>query len=125
MTRHRPPRKRRESRHMRDLFHLRNRKPAAIARANQRTNARARNRADRNAFLFENLENADVSNAAGKASAQRHANRGNARRRNRRGLAGYLPPKRLHRSNDLPQPFHSEPHMFGPRTAGTKTLLSS
>jgi hypothetical protein len=44
---------------------------AAIGRANQRANASAGNQTNRNAFLFEDLQNSNVSDPAGKTATER------------------------------------------------------
>ena len=113
-ARERPARKGSEAHAVRDLFHFLRATPAAIARPDQRAHARASDHADRNAFLFENLQNSDVRDAAGKSSAQRHANGWNSGRRNRGSLAGEFPPKGLNRPNNLPQTLHSQPHISRP-----------
>jgi hypothetical protein len=70
--------------------------------------------------LLENLQDSDVSDAAGEASAQRNADsRKTVRNNGRNGFAGELAPKGLHRANDLPQTSHGEPHIFWPVEAQT------
>ena len=91
---------------MRELVHLIERESAAVAGSNQCSNAGASDDTDRNIFLFQNFEDTDMRDAAGKASAQGDANGwdGNCRRRN--GFAGEFSPERLHGPNDLPETVH-------------------
>src|SRR5215471_4014681 len=110
-----PPGKTGESGVARYLIHFGERQAAAVAGADQCTHAGASDEADRNAFLLENFQNADMGNAAGEASPEcdtygRNTNGGNGGNR----LAGKLAPKCLHRANDLPQTFHVEPHILWP-----------
>src|SRR5437899_2406516 len=51
------------------VFHLGKRQSAAVAGTDQGSDAGARYHADRNAFLFEDVQNPYVSDAAGEASA--------------------------------------------------------
>src|SRR3974390_383205 len=54
-----------------------------------------------------------MRDAAGEASAQRNANGRNLSRSNgRNGSAGKFASERLNRANNLPQAFHSEPHIL-------------
>ena len=107
---------------MRNIFQFGDRESAAIARPNECAHASARNGADRNAFPFEDFQNSNVRDAAGKSSAQRQANGGNPGRRSRGSLAGEFPPKSLHRPNNIPQTFHSQPHISGRERPEVPTL---
>ena len=72
------------------------RDPAAIGRSDKRTHTGPGNDADRNTFLFQDLQNPNVRDTAGETSAQSEANGGSTRRQNRNGLAGEFPPEGLY-----------------------------
>ena len=59
---------------MRDVLHLSQRKSTAVAGADQCSYTGTRDDTDRNIFLFQNFEDADMRNATGKASTQSNTN---------------------------------------------------
>jgi hypothetical protein len=94
---------------VRNFFELFERHAAAIGRSNESANAGASDKADGNAFFFEDLEDSDMGHTAGKAAAQRYTQGWNFGLR--RGFAGELPPKGLHGPDNLFKTFHRSPHM--------------
>jgi len=59
-----------------NLLQLGNRNSAAIGSTDESADAGAGDKADRYVFFFEDFQNTDMSDAAGKAAAQRYANCG-------------------------------------------------
>ena len=64
-----PARERGEARVVREIMHLSQREPTAVARADQRADAGTCDDANRNTFFFQNFENTDMSDPAGEPSA--------------------------------------------------------
>ncbi len=81
VTRQRPAGKVLEAHPGCNLFQLRDSDTAAVGRADQRAHTGAGDQAYRNIFFFEDFEDADVGDAAGKAAAQGQSNAGRWRRR--------------------------------------------
>jgi hypothetical protein len=76
VARERPAREGGEANFVGEFFQFRDGDSAAICGAHDRAYAGARNHANRDAFFFEDLENAYVRDAAGKASAEGDTNVG-------------------------------------------------
>ncbi len=95
VARDRPSRKRRKPAGARHSLHFLNAQTATVKRADQRAHARPRNRANRNAFFFENFQDADVRHTAGKSATQGQPDCRHSRLR-QSSLARKLPPKGLH-----------------------------
>jgi len=91
-----------------DLLQLRRRKTAAVCGADKSAYACTCNISDRDIFFFENLEDADVGDAAGETSAQGQTNAGIAVI-GLRGMPGKLAAKGLYGTNDLAQTLHGTP----------------
>src|SRR5579871_5399798 len=73
VTRNSPARKRREAARSRDTLEFLDRHATAVDRADERSNAGSSNDTDGNALFFEDLQNSNVSNAAGEASTKCYA----------------------------------------------------
>ncbi len=118
MTRERPARKGLEANAAGYLFQFSGGKSAAVRRADQRTHARAGHKTDGYFFFFENFQNADMSDAAGKPATQRDSDSRSGRRRFRSSRAArQFPSKSLDRANDPFKRLHSSP------TSGCPELL--
>jgi len=111
IARKRPARKGSEANRARNLFKVGAAEPTAIGRADQRAHTGSSHDPNRNSFFFENLQNTDVCDAAGKSAAQSHAQGWSCVWLLRdSSLTGKLPPKGLDRPDYLPQAFHRIPH---------------
>src|SRR6266404_831280 len=90
-----------------DFFQFRDRDSAAICGADERAYTGARNHANRNAFFFEDLENPNMCDAAGKATTQGDTNRGYALGFGpHTRCAGEFASEGLHGPNNLGQTLH-------------------
>lgn len=110
-----PSRQRSETRIARDLLQFSDRQATAIRSANQRSYAGPGDDSYWNAFFFQNLQNTNMSDAAGKSAAESESYGRRARRRQQNRFARELPPEGFHRPDNSPQTIHDEPHVLSPR----------
>src|SRR6202521_754019 len=94
-----------------NMLEFRRRDSAAVGGADESAHTGPSNAADGDVFFFEDFENTDVRDAASKPATQSEtdAHAGLVRPRGR-GKAGKPTSERLHRTNNLTQTLHGEPH---------------
>jgi hypothetical protein len=93
------------------MLEFRRRDSAAVGGADESAYTGPSNAADGDVFFFEDFENTDVRDAASKAATQSQTDAdGRLMWSRTRGEPRKPASKRLHRTNNLTQTLHGEPH---------------